>query len=125
MMMSNGEMIEQINNAIGAHGAWKLKLRIAMTTGQSEIDPDRACVDNKCQFGRWLYGDSIDSSTRQGMPYQVVRRLHAEFHKSASDVLRHAISARPEQAKQVLETEFTERSEKLVRALTKWKGELL
>ncbi|MCB2014867.1 MAG: CZB domain-containing protein [Sphingobium sp.] len=124
-MAGNAEMIDQINNAIGAHGAWKLKLRIAMSSGSSEIDPDRACVDNKCPFGKWIHGDSIDVTTRQGKPYQVVRRLHAEFHESAANVLRHAITNRKTEAEQLFQGEFAERSDKLVRALAKWKGELL
>jgi hypothetical protein len=36
--------------------------------------------------------------TKQGKPYQVVRRLHAEFHQTAANVLRHAISAQRPQA---------------------------
>jgi len=120
----NAEMIEQITNAIGAHGAWKLKLRLAMSSGKSEIDPDRACVDNKCPFGKWIHGTSIDAATQAGLPYKVVRRLHAEFHESASNVLRHAINARPAAAEKLFEGEFAERSDKLVRALAKWKGEL-
>lgn len=124
-MNNNAEMIEQINNAIGAHGAWKLKLRLAMSSGTSEIDPDRACVDNKCPFGKWIYGDTIDATTRAGKPYQVVRRLHAEFHESAANTLRYAINDRKSKAEQLFEGEFAERSDKLVRALAKWKGELL
>ena len=123
--MSNVAMVEQINNAIGAHGSWKLKLRVAMSTGSSEIDPEKACKDDRCPFGRWIHGDTIDSATSQGKPYQVVRRLHAEFHESAANVLRNALSARKVEAEKVFTGEFTERSEKLVRALTKWKGELL
>lgn len=123
--MANVEMVEQINNAIGAHGAWKLKLRVAMSSGTSEIDPDRACRDDKCPFGRWIHGETIDPITKQGKPYQVVRRLHAEFHQSAANVLRHAISARKSEAEHLFAGEFAERSDKLVRALAKWKGELL
>lgn len=123
--MSNVGMVEQINSAIGAHGAWKLKLRVAMSSGASEIDPEKACKDDRCPFGRWIHGDEIDAVTKQGKPYQVVRRLHAEFHQSAANVLRHAITARKPEAEALFTGEFTERSEKLVRALAKWKGELL
>ena len=63
--------------------------------------------------------------TRAGKPYQVVRRLHAEFHQSAADVLRLALAARKADADAMFQGTFAERSDKLVRALTKWKGELL
>ena len=123
--MNKAQAVERLNDAIGAHGAWKLKLRVAMSTGASEINPDKACRDDKCPFGRWIHGDEIDAMTKQGKPYQVVRRLHAEFHQTAANVLRHAISAQRPQAEHIFAGVFTERSEKLVRALAKWKGELL
>jgi hypothetical protein len=89
-----------------------------VSTGSNEIDP-KSLRDDRCPFGRT--GDTIDSATRQGKPYQVVRRLHAEFQESAANVLRNALSARKVEAEKVFTGEFTERSE-LVRALTKWKG---
>lgn len=123
--MIKSQAVERLNDAIGAHGAWKLKLRVAMSTGTSEINPDKACRDDKCPFGRWIHGDEIDAMTKEGKPYQVVRRLHAEFHQSAANVLRHAISARRDEAERIFTGEFAERADKLVRALAKWKGELL
>lgn len=123
--MSNAEMVQEINSAIGAHGAWKLKLRVAITTGTSEVAPEKVCKDDRCPFGRWIYGPTLDSMTRAGKPYQVVRRLHAEFHQSAADVLRLALAARKADADAMFQGTFAERSDKLVRALTKWKGELL
>ncbi len=122
--MSNTAMIEEITNAIGAHGAWKLKLRIAITTGNSEIDPAKVCKDDRCPFGRWIHGPTIDAATKAGMPYQVVRRLHREFHESAAQVLTHAIHSEKARAEELFGGEFAQRSDKLVRALSKWKGEL-
>ncbi len=58
------------------------------------------------------------------MPCKVVRRLHAEFHQCAGDVLTMAIAVQREQALALLEGEYTERSHKLVRALTKGRGEV-
>jgi len=119
------DMIKEINDAIGAHGAWKLKLRTAIMMGRSDTEPATVRCDDRCALGRWLYGASLDAQTRAGKPYQVVRRLHAEFHQSAATVLEDALAGRKDQAGQRLEGEFKERSDKLVRALTKWKGELL
>lgn len=118
-------MIKEINDAIGAHGAWKLKLRTAISVGKSDVEPATVRCDDRCALGRWLYGSTLDDSTKSGKPYQVIRRLHAEFHHSAATVLESALAGRKDQATQALEGEFKERSEKLVRALTKWKGELL
>ncbi len=122
--MNNQAMVSEIVNAIGAHGAWKLKLRVAINRGESDVTPEKVCKDDRCPFGRWIHGPTIDATTRQGMPYQVVRRLHAEFHQTAANVLDLALRRKREEAENLYAGEFTQRSDKLVRALSKWKGEL-
>lgn len=122
--MSHAEMIKEINAAIGAHGAWKLKLRTAISHGKSDTSPEVVCKDDQCAFGKWLYGPSLDADTRAGKPYEVVKRLHADFHKCASNVLRKAVSGNERDANALFEGEFTDRSQILVVALSKWKGEL-
>jgi len=122
--MSNEKLINQINNAIGAHGSWKLKLRTAVKKGHSEHSVEDVRCDDKCAFGEWLYGPDIDASTRRGAPYKVVKRLHAEFHACAADVLEKATTGNAPGAIELLDGDFTFRSEKLVRGLSKWKGEI-
>lgn len=122
--MSNASMIKEITNAIGAHGAWKMRLRTAISLGTSEMQPGHVRCDDRCDFGKWIHGSSIDVQTRAGKPYEVVTRLHREFHHTAANVLEHALNKNKAQAEHIMQNEFTERSEKLVRALTKWKGEL-
>jgi hypothetical protein len=122
--MSNNEITREINAAIGAHGAWKLKLRTAISTGRSEVDPADVRCDDKCAFGQWLYGETIDQATRDGKPYEVVKRLHADFHKCASSVLTQATAGNDRDARTLFEGEFDERSRILVVALNKWKREL-
>jgi len=122
--MCNHETSEQVRNAIGAHGAWKLKLKTAIATSRFASDPANVSRDDQCDFGRWLYSSSLDEATRTGKPYQVVRRLHAEFHSCAGKVLALAISGRAEEASTLFNSEYDEKSSTLVRALTKWRGEL-
>lgn len=122
--MSKQKIVSEINNALGAHGAWKLKLKTAVQLGHSTVSPTQIACDKSCAFGTWLHGTSIDTPTRSGMPYQVVRRLHAEFHECASRVASLANSGQKEAAALLLDGEYKQRSEKLSRALTKWKGEL-
>lgn len=121
--MSNEKLINQINNAIGAHGMWKLKLRTAVKKGESEHSVEDVRCDDKCVFGEWLHGPDIDASTRSGAPYNVIKRLHAEFHVCAADVLEKATTGNIEGATELLEGDFSTRSAKLVRGLCKWKGE--
>ncbi len=121
--MSNAALASRIADAIGAHGLWKMKLRTAINTGRSDVTPMVARCDDQCGFGKWLYGPELDATTRQGLPYQVIKRLHADFHRSAGDVLSLAVKGDKTGAQTLMEGEFTERSEKLVRALNKWRRE--
>ena len=122
--MQNSELVEQINDAIGAHGMWKMRLRTSINSGKSDVTSAIASCDDQCNFGKWLQGRGITEDLRAGMPYTVVKRLHAEFHRSAGTVLRHVERGEAEAAQAALEAEFTDRSEILVRALNKWKREL-
>jgi hypothetical protein len=123
-LTSKAELEAAIRTAIGAHGAWKLKLKTTVSTGRSDSTPEIVRRDDQCEFGKWLHGQGVDSATRAGMPYQVVRRLHAEFHQCAGRVLALGLDGKKSEASQLLEGEYTARSEKLVTALSKWRGEL-
>lgn len=117
--------VEEIKTAIGAHGAWKMKLKTAITTGKTDLDPNVLRCDDQCALGKWLHGSSIDLQTRMGMPYKVNKRVHAEFHECAARVVELVLKHENAKAAALLEGEFTEKSDKVVRALNKWRGELL
>lgn len=122
--MTDPQLLTQINDAIGAHGAWKMRLRTAISTGQSDITARAAGCDDACKFGQWLYGSAISPATKTGMPYQVVKRLHADFHRAAGGVMERALAGDKATATALMENEFSARSEVLVKALTKWKREV-
>ena len=122
--MSEEQIMSEIKKAIGAHGAWKLKLRTAISLGTSEAKPSDVKCDDLCEFGKWLYGPTIGSDVKVGVPYQVVKRLHAEFHICASKVLELALAGRKQEADALFQVEYDERSQKLIRALMKWRGEV-
>lgn len=123
--MSMHIYVEEIKAGIGAHGTWKMKLKTAITTGKSDLDPKVVRCDDKCTLGKWLHGSSIDPATRMGMPYKVNKRVHAEFHECAARVVELIQQGDSRRASELLEGEFTEKSEKVVRALNKWRGELM
>lgn len=52
--MSKNEMLEEVQNAIRAHGAWKLRLKTAIATGSSSLKVDDVARDDCCDFGKWL-----------------------------------------------------------------------
>lgn len=122
--MSDDQMRAAIREAIGAHGAWKLRLKTAVATGRGEISAETARCDDRCAFGQWLRSDRIDAATREGKPYRVIRRLHAEFHAAAGEVLAAVERGDSDAAHAVLEGPFSDRTATLKTALTKWLGEV-
>lgn len=122
--MSKIDTIQEINEAIGTHGKWKLRLKTAISRGSSDITPDKVRRDNLCDFGTWLYGSKITPEIKAGKPYKVVKRLHGEFHVLAASVMQKAVDGQGTAAEQLLDGEFKDKSQILVKALTKWKREL-
>lgn len=122
--MSNTDIIEEINKALFAHGAWKMRLRGAIGKGSSELTPEEAKCDDCCAFGKWLHGTAIEPELRAGKPHQVIVRLHKQFHQSAGKVLEAAIEDNRDGAISLLKGEFGDCSQSLIIALTKWKREL-
>lgn len=78
------DILEQIDKAIGAHGAWKVKLRQNID-GTLSLNPAEVSVDNRCDFGKWLY--SLTGGQTFGPHYKEVLTMHAAFHKAAADVV--------------------------------------
>ncbi len=122
--MDKAVLETELRNALGAHGIWKLKLRTALNTGSCDSDPATVARDDCCAFGKWLYGDGFDDQTKDGMPYKVVTRLHAEFHKTAAKVIERVKSGQMEAAHETLNGDFALQSKKLTLAIAKWRGEL-
>ncbi|UAB78260.1 CZB domain-containing protein [Erythrobacter sp. SCSIO 43205] len=122
--MEANDLIEQIDAAIGAHGSWKVRLRSAIASGSSDANPYAVSCDDQCAFGKWLYDDKLPPAVKAGIPYSVIKRLHADFHRTAGRVLREALDGNTQSAQTVFEGEFADKSATLVRALLKWKREL-
>lgn len=122
--MDNSLIISQINNAITAHGSWRSRLESAVSMGQFNDEIAKVSCDNACVFGKWMHGPLLDDELRQGVPYQVILRLHREFHLCAGKVAYAVNAGNLQQANNMLQGEFYERSEKLKRALNKWRNEL-
>ena len=114
--------IEQITKAIGAHGAWKHRLKHAIDSGVSDISPEKVAVDNQCEFGKWLH--SLPESERQSEEYRQAKALHACFHREAGEVLRLALGGEKEQAMRCIAVDgsFGIASEKLTAQMAAWKS---
>ena len=122
--MTPQDLVIEIDRAIEAHAAWKQKLTAAINEGRCEQSPEEIGCDDKCAFGKWLYGESLDAETKARKPYEVTRRLHAEFHQVAGKVARLAETGDRGVAFQLMDGEYSARSDILSRALKKWRSEV-
>ncbi|TDQ61595.1 chemoreceptor zinc-binding protein [Maritalea mobilis] len=122
--MASSEILKEITKAKGAHAAWKLKLSAAIAVGKTDLDPKTVKCDNLCTFGEWLYGPSMTPEIKAGMPYKVIKRLHAEFHACASSVLDKVVAGDLDGAKRIFETDYAQISDKLMTGMSKWSREL-
>ena len=113
---------EQIDKAIGAHGMWKARLKMAIDSGKSEFNPAIVKTDNNCDFGKWLYND-ISPELKKSPIYDTVIKIHAEFHAEAGQVLQLALSGQKEEAEKGMGTgsKFSEISASLTRTMMEWK----
>jgi methyl-accepting chemotaxis protein len=113
--------MEEIDQAIGAHGLWKQRLKDALAAGRSDIAPSQVEADNLCAFGKWLSG--LTWPDTRSAHYDTVRSLHTAFHREAANVLRLALAGSKTEASQALDLggTFALASAALTRAMMDWK----
>jgi len=113
--MSN--IIEQIDKAIGAHGAWKVKLRQNID-GTLALVPAEVGVDNRCEFGKWLY--SLAGTPAATDPYyKEILELHKAFHKVVTKV--QSGDKTGAEASIGFKGDYTAASSKLTAKMMEWK----
>jgi hypothetical protein len=120
----NETLVSEIDKALETHSAWRKTLTRAIRTGRHDTPADDLACDEKCAFGQWLNGPALDADIKARKPYQITRRLHAEFHDVAARVAKLAEDGRRSEAFRLLDTEYTARSDTLNRALKNWRGEI-
>src|SRR5690349_13169043 len=90
----------ELNKAIKAHSAWKMRLRDAIDTGSCDISVSQAKDSHQCAFGKWL--DSLPLSEKARDEYKSIIPLHEKFHLEASAVLQMALSGQQDKAHEAL-----------------------
>lgn len=112
----------EITKAIGAHGMWKNRLAGAINAGAHTEDVATVAVDNKCEFGRWLYG--FTPAAGDQAHYQTCKKLHAAFHAEAAKTLRLVSAGQKAQAQAAMAPggSFTKASGDLTKAMIEWRA---
>jgi Chemoreceptor zinc-binding domain len=115
---------DEIDKAIGAHSAWKQRLKTAIDTGKAEVTVENAGKDNVCPFGQWLYGTSIGGA-KDLSAYNDVRTIHANFHKRAAEILDLALKGKKAEATALMgvAADYNKISAQLTQAMMKWQKE--
>ncbi len=113
---------DEIKKAVGLHGKWKKMLRDAITTGKLELHISLIKADDQCNFGKWLYGQTITQQQKDSDHYRTVRELHAAFHEKATKVAEVAASGNKAYAARMLDAngEFAKASAALTTSMMAW-----
>ncbi len=120
--MDMSELEQQIRNATGAHGKWKLKLSQAVATGELPMPAADIACDNKCEFGRWLHGLDTDSVSGHAA-YKNVIDAHANFHRVAGDVAFKVENGERDAARSLLDSEeYRASTVALTTEMSRWRA---
>jgi|SRR6056297_1850214 len=117
--MSDPALYTKLTDAIGAHGAWKFRLRAAARKGADEEMVRQAGDHHGCAFGQWL--DSLPGDVRLSQVANDTIVRHAEFHRVASRAAQLIKQGETEAALGMLETEFAGASQALTAAVSRWR----
>ncbi len=116
---------DQLRAAIGAHGAWKVRLMAAVATGRCELDPDVVSKDDQCAFGAWIAAGSHARASASAH-LEPARALHGQFHAMAGRIIREATGAERARAAQrvAFGGELDQLLARLIGEINEWRDEL-
>lgn len=112
----------ELNKAIKAHSMWKIRLKDAIDSGQSEISVSQAKDSHQCAFGKWL--DSLSLAEKALDDYKSIIPLHDKFHHLAGNILQMALGGQKDKAHESLTNitgEFMYTSAQLINCISEWK----
>ena len=111
----------EITEAIGAHGAWKTRLRAAALAGTSTLDPAQVADGHICRFGVWL--DGYVKANPNDRDARRISDMHQQFHRCAGTVAMSIREGRTDEALREIETgRFKQISGDLVAQMMDWRS---
>lgn len=118
------DRVSDIEQAIGNHALWMSRLRQAILEAPAALEVEEIRAEDQCDFGKWLHGSRLSVEDRESGVYQEVKRLHAEFHQVAAQVVELAASGRTCDAYGLLYGEYITISGRLAIAMRAWQEKL-
>lgn len=113
---------QQIEQALGTHGLFKMRLRQAIASGRLETAVISVGSHAECAFGKWMASPGVAPATRLTPQFSTVEALHERFHQAAARVANLAATGHEEEAKASLEKdgEFGLAATEFAAAMTEW-----
>lgn len=93
-----------VMEAIQAHLRWKKRLGDYIAgTSSEQLDAEAVSADHNCTLGQWIHGVGERTHGNSEI-FLRLRNTHAEFHRSAGDIIRAADAGQKEEASRLLNT---------------------
>jgi hypothetical protein len=106
-----------IQVAITAHENWKLRLMTYLDGKSSEVfDPQVICFDDRCDLGKWIHGPGQERLGKYP-GFTALMNNHKMFHYSASNVVSLTKVGKAQEARKMLDGQFSSFSAQVVGAL--------
>lgn len=112
----------QIEQALGTHGLFKLRLRQAIASGRLETATVSLGSHAECAFGKWMASPGVAPATRATPQFAQVQALHERFHQAAARVADLAASGHEAEAQAAMEKDgdFGVAASEFAAAMTDW-----
>lgn len=107
-----------IDMAIAAHENWKLRLQAFLDGSSTEqFSPEVICFDDRCDLGKWIHGEG---KARLGTfpGFTALMGHHKMFHYAASNVVALSNAGKEEDARKMLQGQFSKFSGEVVQDLS-------
>lgn len=112
----------EVGRAIAAHAEWKARLKQCVDEGRCDASATDALRDDRCELGRWLY--ALPAEARAERAWSLVRDMHANFHREASEIVALVHAGDASGAREALEPDapFEVASRRLLELLEDWRA---
>lgn len=106
-----------IDVAIGAHQNWKTRLDAYLEGRSSEdLRPEHICADDRCDLGKWIHSSGAEQLGRFPV-FSELRAVHRMFHHQASSVVALHQSGKADEARRLLDGDYSKTSNRIIRRL--------
>jgi Chemoreceptor zinc-binding domain len=108
-------------DALSKHVCCKEMLRQAIDTGICEPPSCLIADEQMCEFGQWLYSSNCPDELKASTSYENTRKVHADFHTAAAEIMKLAEIGEKEQARKMIsEGEYPIQAISLKREIMDW-----